>query len=133
MVFLGVDMDLSKYPTLIVNLDEGYHIVINSNADLSLAPRGKASITIITDANYYDFPERGTKEYIEEKKRRTKKMIEKAEKTIPNLSKRVIVVDAATPKTFERYTLMPEGQFMLLINQLRQKDHILKPQLRDYT
>jgi len=37
MVFLGVDMDLSDFPTFIKNLDEGYEIVINSNADPSLA------------------------------------------------------------------------------------------------
>ncbi len=48
MVFLGVDMDLSDYPTLIENLDEGYGIVINSNADPSLAPKDKTSITILT-------------------------------------------------------------------------------------
>ena len=33
MVFLGADVDLSSYPTLIKNLDEGYEIIINSNAD----------------------------------------------------------------------------------------------------
>jgi len=56
-------MNLSNYSTLIKNFDEGYDIVINSNADRDLAPKGKASITIITSANYHDFPERGTKEY----------------------------------------------------------------------
>jgi all-trans-retinol 13,14-reductase len=48
MTFLGVDMDLSNLPTLIKDLDDGYGIVINSNADPSLAPRGKASVTLIT-------------------------------------------------------------------------------------
>jgi len=109
MVFLGVDMDLSDYPTLIENLDEGYSIVINSNADPGLAPNGKASITILTGADYYDFPERGTGEYLEKKKELAEVLIKKAEKVIPDLSKHVIVQDAATPKTFERYTSMPEG------------------------
>jgi all-trans-retinol 13,14-reductase len=36
-------------------------------------------------------------------------LIQKAEKVVPDLSKRIIVQDAATPKTFERYTCMPEG------------------------
>lgn len=58
MVFLKVDLDLSSYPTLIKNIDEEYEIVINSNADPSLAPRGKASIILLTSANYYDSPER---------------------------------------------------------------------------
>jgi len=109
MVFLGVDMDLSGYPTIIENLDEGYSIVINSNADPSLAPNGKASVTILTLANYYDFPERGTKEYLEKKREFAEMLIKKAEKIIPNLSKHIVVQDAATPKTFERYTSMPEG------------------------
>ncbi len=63
MVFLGVDMDLSSYPTLTVDPDNEVHIAINSNADPSLAPRGKASVTIATFANYHEFPERGTREY----------------------------------------------------------------------
>ena len=67
-VFLGLDVDLRDYPSIIVNLDDGYYLVINSNADPSLAPEGKASITILTEANYYDFPERGTREYIKLKR-----------------------------------------------------------------
>jgi all-trans-retinol 13,14-reductase len=109
MVFLGVDMDLSEYPILIKNLDDGYGIIINSNADSNLAPRGKSSITIITFANYHDFPERETKEYLKKKKEYAEELIKKAENIIPNLSKHIIIQDAATPKTFERYTSMPEG------------------------
>jgi len=109
MVFLGVDMDLSNYPTLIKNLDEGIDIVVNSNADPSLAPKGKSSVTILTGANYRDFPERGTEEYSRKKRRMTEELIRKAEKVIPGLSRHIIVQDAATPKTFERYTSMPEG------------------------
>jgi len=109
MVFLGVDMDFSGYPTIIEDLDEKVSIVINSNADPSLAPKGKASVTILTLANYYDFPERGTKEYLEKKKEFAEMLIKKAEKAIPNLTQHIIVQDAATPKTFERYTSMLEG------------------------
>jgi all-trans-retinol 13,14-reductase len=109
MVFLGVDIDLSNYPILIADLDNEIHITINSNADPNLAPKGKTSITITTFANYHDFPERGTKEYIEKKRKLAEELIKKAENTIPELSKHIIVQDAATPKTFERYTSMPEG------------------------
>ncbi|MEM3194477.1 MAG: all-trans-retinol 13,14-reductase, partial [Candidatus Bathyarchaeia archaeon] len=109
MVFLGVDMDLSGYPTLINDLDGGYGLVINSNADPALAPRGMASLTIITLANYRDFPPRGTEEYLRRKREAAEALIQKAEKIIPGLSKHIIVFDAATPKTFERYTSMPEG------------------------
>ena len=109
MLFLGVDMDLSNYPTLIKNLDGDYELVINSNADPNLAPEGKASITILTGANYYDFPERGTEEYSKKKMEMAEALIYKVEEVIPWLSSHIIVRDAATPKTFERYTSMPEG------------------------
>jgi len=109
MVYLGVDLDLSGYPTLIKNLDEGYEVVINSNADPSLAPMGKASVTILTGASYHDFPERGTEEYSKKKRELAETLIRKAEKIIPGLSRHIIVQDAATPKTLERYTSMPEG------------------------
>jgi all-trans-retinol 13,14-reductase len=109
MVFLGVDMNLSNHPTLIKSLDEGYSIAINSNADQSLAPSGKASVTILTGASYNDFPKRGTKGYKKKKKQVAEMLIQKAESVIPNLSKHIILQDAATPKTFERYTSMPEG------------------------
>ncbi|MEM4676007.1 MAG: NAD(P)/FAD-dependent oxidoreductase [Nitrososphaerota archaeon] len=109
MVFLGVDMDLSGYPTLINDLDGGYGLVINSNADPALTPRGMASLTIITLANYHDFPPRGTEEYLRRKREAAETLIRRAEKIIPGLSKHIIVFDAATPKTFERYTSMPEG------------------------
>jgi len=109
MVFLGVDMDLSNYPTLIINLDENYHLLINSNADPTLAPKGKATVTLITFADNQYFPERGAKEYLQKKKDFAEELIKKAEKAIPNISKHIIVQDAATPRTFERYTSMPEG------------------------
>ena len=109
LVFLGVDLNLSDYPTIIENLDEGYSVVINSNADPSMAPDGKASITILTLASYNDFPERGTEDYRRKKREFAEKLVKKAESVIPNLSKHIIVQDAATPKTFERYTFMPKG------------------------
>lgn len=109
IVFLAVDMDLSGYPTLIKDLDEGVDIVINSNADPSLAPVGKASVTILTGADYHDFPERETEDYSKKKRKMAEMLIKKAEKVILGLGDHIIVQDAATPRTFERYTSMPEG------------------------
>jgi len=109
LVFLGVDMDLSGYPTLIENLDEKIDIVINSNADPTLAPQGKASVTILTGADYHEFSGKETKEYLEKKKEFAEMLIKKAEKVIPGLGGHILVQDAATPKTFENYTSMPEG------------------------
>ncbi|MCS7111874.1 MAG: FAD-dependent oxidoreductase [Ignisphaera sp.] len=109
MVFLGVDADLSNYPSLLKNLDEGYEIVFNSNADPSLAPKGKTSLTVLTSANYYDFPPRGTEEYYRKKSELTQALIQKVEKVIQGLSEHIVAKEAATPRTFERYTSMPEG------------------------
>ncbi|MBU0620148.1 FAD-dependent oxidoreductase [Patescibacteria group bacterium] len=109
VVYLGVNMDLSNYPTLIKNLDESFEIAIISNSDKNLAPNGKSSILILGEANYCDFPERGTEEYLQKKKEFAEMLIQKAEKVIPNLKEHIIIQDTATPKTFERYTSMPEG------------------------
>jgi all-trans-retinol 13,14-reductase len=109
MVFLGVDMDLSSFPTLIKNLDEGLEIVINSNADPTLAPERKASLTLLADASWEEFPGRGTKEYAHKKRQFTEALIHKAEKTIPGLRNHIVFQEAATPGTLSRYTAMPEG------------------------
>lgn len=109
-VFLGVNLDLSNYPTLIKNMDRGYEVVINSNADPALAPKGMSSLTIMTSADYRDFPSRGTKEYGERKTQKAKELLRWVEEDLfPGISKHIVVMDAATPKTFERYALMPEG------------------------
>jgi len=130
MVFLGVDMDLSSYPVLIKNLDEGYSIVINSNADPNLAPSGKASVSIIIFANYHDFPDRTSKEYLKKKRELTEKYIKRAEEIIPELSKHIIFKDAATPKTFERYTLTPEGAIYSFDQSIRTKRPFFKTPIK---
>jgi len=113
IVFLGVDMDLSDYPTQIKSLDEdsdlGVHLVFNSNCDPTLAPDGKTSLTLVRLASSDEFPERGTAEYKRKKKEYADNLIKAAEKIIPGLREHIIVRDAATPKTLERYTFMPEG------------------------
>ena len=129
-VFLGLDMDLRSYPSIIVNLDEGYYLVINSNADPTLAPEGKASIMILTEADYRDFPERGTEEYLRLKRMLAEKLVEKAERLIPDLSKHILVMDAATPKTYERYTSMPKGAIYSFDQSIHTKRPYFKTPIR---
>jgi all-trans-retinol 13,14-reductase len=50
-----------------------------------------------------------SEEYLEKERARAEGLIKKAEKVIPGLGERVVVQDAAAPKTFERHTSMPEG------------------------
>jgi all-trans-retinol 13,14-reductase len=113
MVFLGVDMDLSDYPTTIRVMDDEedqfYALAIHSNADPRMAPEGKASITIRTPTSYDEFPARGAKDYLKKKEAYAARLIKMAEKVIPGLGQHIILQDAATPKTLERYTLAPEG------------------------
>ena len=53
-------------------------------------------------------------------------LIQKAEKVIPELKGHIVVQDAATPKTLERYTLMPEGALYSFDQSVEVKDPILK-------
>ena len=113
LVFLGVDMDLRDYPTMTQVLDlendEFFMVAINSNADASYAPAGQASISIFSWADYDDFPPRGTPEYQLKKEARAKQMVGQASDVIPGLADHIVVQDAATPRTLERYTLTPRG------------------------
>ncbi len=109
LVFLGVDMDLSGYPVLIRDIDGDFGVCINSNADAELAPAGRASVTLIAPVAYHDFPSREESTYSQRKERLAALLVRKAEDLIPELSQHVVVLDAATPRTLERYTLMPEG------------------------
>ncbi len=130
LVSLGVDMDLSSYPTLIHNLDEGYGVVIASNADPDMAPPDMSSLSIMTFANYYDFPPRGTKEYLEKKEKLANQLVEKVEKLIPGLKEHIVVQDVATPKTFEYYTGMPEGAIYSFDQSIKTKRPYFKTPIR---
>jgi all-trans-retinol 13,14-reductase len=112
-VYLGVDMNLSKYPTMIhdndTSLDNLFHLTINTNADPACAPEGMASITIRSIGSYAEFPEREKSEYLRIKRAITNRLIDTADEVIPGLKEKIIVRTAATPRTYERYTLAPEG------------------------
>lgn len=130
LVSLGVNMNLSSYPTLIHNLDEGYEIVIASNADTSMAPSGMSSISIVAPAKYHDFPRRGTKEYLEKKEKLANNLIEKVEKLVPGLKEHIVVRDIATPRTFEYYTDMPEGAIYSFDQSIKTKRPYFKTPIK---
>lgn len=69
LLYLGVDLDLREYPVLLKNINEGWEITINSNADKGMAPEGKSSIMVLLDKkiSYADFPDRDSKEYAKRK------------------------------------------------------------------
>ncbi|MGG6312510.1 FAD-dependent oxidoreductase [Paenibacillus macerans] len=111
LLYLGVDLDLSGYPILIKHPEEGWEVTINSNADARLAPKGQASLTILLDKGirYADFPDRRTPEYSLRKAEIAQALIANVDRHIPGLKEHIVFQEAATPKTFERYNLMPEG------------------------
>ena len=109
MVYLGVDMDLSGLPSIIHEVDHGYGASVRSGRDTSSMPHGQSAIVLFRGANWEDFPERGSAAYARAKKEAADHLIQKAEALFPDLSERIIVQDAATPRTLARYTLSPKG------------------------
>ncbi|PIU60177.1 hypothetical protein COS86_00320 [Candidatus Bathyarchaeota archaeon CG07_land_8_20_14_0_80_47_9] len=137
VVYLGVDADLKQFDSHINYLGEekeadwdeyhrtlrkgelelrGLGIRIPSNLEPSYAPTGKSSVILVSLAPYshknnWMIGSEGarTEQYQSLKKEVVDRMIKIAEKVIPNLSKHIVVEDAATPLTFERYTWNSEG------------------------
>jgi len=74
---------------------------------------GRASgvlIGLILPPETYDaFRERGTSEYRAKKRAFAEELVDKASRLVPGLKEHIVVMDAATPRTFERYTLNPHG------------------------
>jgi phytoene desaturase len=85
-----------------------FGIAIPTLVDPSLAPSGKHVVIIMTMAPYY----LAGKSWREEKERFARNLIARAEKLIPHLSQHIVVQDAATPLTYERYTLNTMGAAM---------------------
>ena len=78
-----------------------------SRDDTSLAPEGKDVIVIRAEADYPHFARyklgwrKRTPAYLEYKTRLSKSLIREAEKLIPGLQDAIVVMDVATPLTFE--------------------------------
>ncbi|MBN1152319.1 MAG: NAD(P)/FAD-dependent oxidoreductase [Dehalococcoidia bacterium] len=109
IVYAGIDADLTSYPSLIESVDGDFTILINSNVDERLAPRGRASLTLVAPMGYREFPPRDEREYDDRKRRFSALMLRKASEILPGIVDSVSVLDAATPRTLESYTSMPDG------------------------
>ncbi|MCK4432813.1 MAG: FAD-dependent oxidoreductase, partial [Methanomicrobia archaeon] len=131
ILFLGVDMDLSKYPSHF-QIGQGLDVVervrnnefqlnklivrIPANIDPSLRNKEGYSIVafIFAPYNWENYWQAGpnkerTYEYKQYKEEIANKMITLIETVIPGLSKHVVVKELGTPLTFEKYTLTTEG------------------------
>lgn len=120
-VYLGVDMDLKsvginlpetvvhhsfdyekEYQAMqILNLEtSSFCVSAPTLTDPNLAPKGKHCVAIFTPALYAP-PGWNWKE---QKKDFAKRLIRQAESVIPGLSEHIVVQEAATPYSLERYT-----------------------------
>ncbi len=135
LLYLGVDLDLESlglnfrinvYPTYDAERQHeiwkagempeefSFIISVSSLIDPTTAPKGKHALIITTAAPYHYHKDWGTGdggevEYRRLKENIMKRMIEKAEKIIPELSSHIIYQEAATPLTLERHTLNTQG------------------------
>lgn len=135
ILYLGIALDLKSlglnfrtnvYPTY--DTERQYEILKNgeipeefsfvmtfpSLIDPTTAPKSKHTLIITTTAPYHYQGNWGTKEgrrveYRRLKEDMMKRMIEKAEKIIPELSSHIIYQEVATPITLERKTLNTQG------------------------
>jgi phytoene dehydrogenase-like protein len=133
-VFLGLDIHLDEYPSHIAynikaesyleRIAKGIYdpeevlIRIPDKIDSSLRNEKGSSLTLLTFAPYNLDEKWGTdkekdqkEHYTKIKEKYTERLIQIAEKVIPDLSKHIVVKEAATPLTFERYTLNTGGSW----------------------
>jgi all-trans-retinol 13,14-reductase len=111
LVNFGLDLDISTISSssLISDHDHGVTLSIPSNVDASLAPLGKSVLSVFVASEYATTPEYGTTAYEAYKKEKLEKAIQKVETIIPDFRKHIIVSDVSTPRSFERFTAMPQG------------------------
>jgi len=67
------------------------------------------SIVASTNARYQDWATLDDKTYEAEKNRLIEATLRSLEKYVPDIRKKIDHIEAATPKTFKRYTLHPSG------------------------
>lgn len=135
ILYLGIDLDLESlgldfrinvYPTYDAErqyeiwkageIPEEFSFVmsVSSLVDPTTAPKDKHTLIITTAAPYHYREDWGDKDSRGAEYRRLKenimgRIIEKAEKIIPDLSSHIIYQEAATPITLERHTLNTQG------------------------
>jgi len=109
MVYAGIEADLSGYPSIITDIEGDFTILINSNVDPRLAPRGRASLTMVAPIGYRDFPSREERDYDDRTRQFAALLVRKAEEVVPEIAGRIAALEAATPRTLEERTAMPEG------------------------
>ena len=89
--------------------DCSFAIVDHAQIDSTLVPEGKGSLVIMTFDSYKNWRSLKGESYKARKEEVANELIKRSEKYLPGLSNYIEVMEVATPLTFERYTLSPEG------------------------
>ena len=84
-------------------------IVDHAQIDPGLAPAGKGTLLIMVLDAYANWKNLHPDAYARKKQEAAEKLIRRAEDYLPGLSRNIECMEVATPRTFERYTLSPEG------------------------
>ena len=109
MINLGLDIDLSNFPTFFKDFDKHVYLIVRTSSDQTLAPKGSSSVTILYKGDYQKFPKPESPDYESYIATIYDEAITKAESVIPGLRNHIIAHQIVTPHTFEREFLMPEG------------------------
>lgn len=86
-----------------------FSLVDHAQVDPTLVPQGKGSLLIMILDSYVNWANLPGQEYKDKKIEVANLLIRRAEKYLPGLLGQVEVMEAATPKTIERFGLSPEG------------------------
>lgn len=71
--------------------------------------QNRYSIVSSTNARYEDWANLSEEEYLKEKQHLIETTLDALEKYVPDIRKKADYLEAATPRTFKRYTLHPKG------------------------
>jgi prolycopene isomerase len=87
----------------------GLQIVDHAQIDPTLVPEGKGNLLIMAYDTYSRWQDLEEAVYKRRKEEAAGKLIQRAEKYLPGLSGHIEVMEVATPRTMQRFTLSPQG------------------------
>jgi len=87
----------------------GILVTNHSQLDPGLAPSGKSTFSAMALDNYANWDKLTAQDYKKKKEEFADIMLGRLEKYLPGISGHIEVLEVATPKTMERFGLLPEG------------------------
>ncbi|MBU2102222.1 MAG: NAD(P)/FAD-dependent oxidoreductase, partial [Candidatus Omnitrophica bacterium] len=84
-------------------------VVDHSQFDPDLAPAGKSTLCAMVFAEYKQWEGLSQEAYDRKKSEAARRIVRQLERYLPGLSNHIECIEVATPKTMERYPMLPEG------------------------